>query len=151
MSPSGPLQNHSHTILDVLEKAVGILSGIQSSQDIRQQDDKLQDERLVRLNKGMGLTYKMVEEIGRQIAELRTEVKTQGETVYVTRQRVDEFLASMNKTTKQADEDHVKSVSPRCQPSCVLTCSRHLIQDSISQALPQVVHQAIIRVNHQRS
>jgi hypothetical protein len=111
MSPSGPLQNHSHTILDVLEKAVGILSGIQSSQDIRQQDDKIQDERLVRLNKGMGLMYKIVEEIKRQIAEVTTEVRTLVETVSVTSQRVDESLASMNITTKQAEEDHVKSVS----------------------------------------
>jgi regulator of replication initiation timing len=142
MSPSGPrgdgLQNYSALILDLLEKAVGLLSAMKSSQDMRQREDKNQDDRLVKMNKGLGALHNMLKELQKEVAELRVENRTVAETASTT----------SKKTTKQAEEDRVRSVSPRSQPSCVLICSRHLIYETIIQALPQVVNQAIARTGH---
>jgi uncharacterized coiled-coil DUF342 family protein len=97
-------------MIGLQERIVELFDRMGRSMHSRHQKDNLQDEQLVKLNKGINWIHKSGEQTRGDIAELKQVVATMVEIVSTTKQRLDE----LNNTAKQVENGRTKSVSPTC-------------------------------------
>jgi anion-transporting ArsA/GET3 family ATPase len=96
---------------------------------------------------------KGADESRKQVSDLQKNLERMGTIVEMIPsivQRLDECVARVEKSNKQAEDNRLKSVSqPTEEKSHVLTSSRHQLHEIISQIVPQIVYQTVNRVGHQ--
>jgi hypothetical protein len=123
-------------VISLQEKIVDIL--LDQGKAIHSREQK-QDEVTTKLMRALNWISGEGKEARREIAELKQQYA-------ILLERMIETNEQMIKIAKQAENSRLKSVFLSCGAIYMLTNSRYLIKESITQVVPPFVHQAVSRI-----